>query len=372
MAEPRRLPFHIDIPPDLQDIAILFGDEGVPLYLVGGAVRDAVMGKQPKDYDLATSMLPQDVADFMRINKYRVLEVGAAFGVIVVLTDDGGEYEIATFREDIGAGRRPDAVEFTTIEQDVQRRDLTINALFYDIEAGEIVDYVGGIDDIEGGVVRAVGNPTERFEEDPLRILRALRFAGRMGSEIDPETASAIDADNSLVGVSPERVRDEFLKGAKSAQSVPDYLRMVERFGLWDQVLPGLTVSLDIPEIRDPVVLLAVLLSGNEPKAVSRGLNELKYTGDEAKEVTFLLNFARLGGPEGAFRLKRQQPKSVTPERLLEFAGATGRPPMRVAEAFADYKPSVTGQQLLDQGLQGVAIGREMERLETEIFRSMM
>lgn len=231
--QPVREPLAIDIPQDISDLSSIFQRAGYKLYLVGGAVRDALLGKTPKDYDIATDAQPDQILEILApYNEYKTLEIGKAFGVINVITPQGEEYEVATFRRDLSGGRRPDAVEFTDIATDVMRRDLTINALFYDMSTGEVVDYVGGIEDLHNGVVKAVGDPKERFDEDRLRILRAIRFAARMGSQLDPETREAIKADNSLRGVSPERIRDEFLKGIKSAKSVPEFIAMISDLNL--------------------------------------------------------------------------------------------------------------------------------------------
>ncbi len=167
-----RTKMSIPIPNDIIKIKEIFIKNGHKLFVVGGAVRDALLGKTPKDYDLATDAKPDKVESMMQDAGYKTLATGKAFGVINVFTDDD-EYEIATFRSDIGSGRRPDSVKFTTIDQDVKRRDLTINALFYDINTGEVVDLVGGVDDLKKGIVRTVGSAEERFGEDRLRILQS-------------------------------------------------------------------------------------------------------------------------------------------------------------------------------------------------------
>lgn len=199
LSEQTHLKMEIPIPKDLQQVAEIFFKAGAQLYLVGGSVRDALMGKIPKDFDVATNVSPDQVIRIMSSHtEFKMKEVGKSFGVVIVVGPSGEEFEVATFRKDIGVGRRPDSVEFTDISTDVQRRDLTINALFYDIKSHEVVDYVGGIEDIKNNVVRTVGDPHQRFAEDRLRILRAFRFAGRMGADLDPTTAAAIHADNSL------------------------------------------------------------------------------------------------------------------------------------------------------------------------------
>jgi poly(A) polymerase len=172
------------IPQSVKDLHKLFAANGKKLYLVGGSVRDFLTGDKPKDFDLATDALPDEVLEILG-GKFRTNLQGRAFGVVVVFTKDQPEgMEIATFREDVydeklGKTRNPD-VKFSTIENDVLRRDLRINGLFYDLDKNEIVDLVGGIDDIKNGVISMIGEPDLRIKEDPLRILRAIRMACRL------------------------------------------------------------------------------------------------------------------------------------------------------------------------------------------------
>ena len=174
----------------------------------GGCVRDEVLGLVPKDYDVATSATPDEIRNLF--GRRRTLEVGAAFGVVTVLGPrTAGQIEVATFRTDAeySDGRHPDAVTFTDAEHDAQRRDFTINGLFFDPVAQKIVDYVGGQVDIERGIVRAIGDPRLRLREDRLRMLRAVRFAATFNFEIEPQTFAAIQAmAGDIVSVSPERI----------------------------------------------------------------------------------------------------------------------------------------------------------------------
>ena len=139
----------LNIPSDIKKLHKLFKKNGKQLYVVGGAVRDAILGKSPKDFDLTTDAKPDEVLDIAKQGGFKSVEVGKQFGVVII-----GGHEIATFRKDIGKGRRPDAVDFTDIKGDVKRRDLTINALFYDIGKKQIVDLVGGIADLKKKKIR--------------------------------------------------------------------------------------------------------------------------------------------------------------------------------------------------------------------------
>ena len=168
---------------------------GHQAYLVGGCVRDILLGREAADYDVATDATPDRVQKLFPHS----LAVGAQFGVIIVTEDSRGadspQVEVATFRSDIGYsdGRHPDRVVYaTTPQQDVKRRDFTINALLLDPETQEVLDFVGGRDDIRAGIIRAIGRPEERFREDKLRMARAVRFAARFGYAIEPGTFAAI------------------------------------------------------------------------------------------------------------------------------------------------------------------------------------
>lgn len=372
--EPVRRPLNIPLPKDLLDISHMFKRSGKAFYLVGGSVRDALLGKEPKDLDIATDALPNEVVDILRQDpKLKILEIGKSFGVIKALTPEGNEYEIATFRRDIGAGRRPDSVEFTDIKQDAARRDLTINALFYDIENKVVLDYVGGMEDISRGIVRTVGDPDARFGEDRLRVLRAIRFAGRFGTRLDGASEASIKNDNSLVGVSGERIRDEFLKGIKSAKSVTYFLELISRFDLWTQVFPGLSVSVpESLEVRNVPVLLAMLLRDNDPKVLIKKLNQLKYPANEVTQVVFLTLLQELE-PRNAYKLKKLFFNShLSHGDLSEFAKLSGRPSSSILKAFEQYQPSVTGEELQAQGFSGKELGQELERRETEIFSGLV
>lgn len=180
---------------------------GHEAYYAGGCVRDLLLGKAAHDYDIATSARPDEVTALFP----RTVAVGAHFGVIMVI-EENKPFEVATFRNDgnYGDGRRPDSVTFATAEEDAQRRDFTINGLFLDPVSNEVIDFVGGRRDLEAHVIRAIGDPALRFNEDKLRVLRGVRFAAALGFKIEPATWEAIRAFAGEVPVvSAERIRDE-------------------------------------------------------------------------------------------------------------------------------------------------------------------
>ncbi|PYU26969.1 MAG: phosphohydrolase [Acidobacteria bacterium] len=184
---------------------------GFKAYLVGGCVRDLVLGREPADYDVATDAHPARVQALFPSS----VDVGARFGVILVVSNST-QVEVATFRSDVGYsdGRHPDHVEYSNLpEEDVRRRDFTINGLMLDMETQQILDFVGGREDLRQGIVRAIGTPELRFCEDRLRMVRAVRFAARFGYVIEPATFQAIFATAPHVtAVSAERLRDEITK----------------------------------------------------------------------------------------------------------------------------------------------------------------
>jgi poly(A) polymerase len=199
-------------PRELADrICRVLRDAGHQAYLVGGCVRDLLLGREPADYDVATDAVPERVQQLFSSS----IDVGAQFGVILVI-EDSVEVEVATFRSDVGYsdGRHPDRVLFSrSPEEDVQRRDFTINGLLLDPQTGEVLDFVGGRGDIRAGLVRAIGEPAVRFREDTLRMVRAVRFAARFGYAIEPATLAAIRKHAAEVAqVSAERLRDELTK----------------------------------------------------------------------------------------------------------------------------------------------------------------
>ena len=216
----------LEIPAYVNTALELLYDAGYEGYVVGGAVRDAVMGLEAHDYDITSSALPREIKDVF--SSFRVIETGIKHGTVTVLIDDM-PLEITTYRIDgeYSDRRRPDNVLFTSeLKSDLSRRDFTCNALAYSPSEG-VIDYFGGSDDIRNKIIRCVGVPEIRFEEDALRILRALRFSSVLGFDIDPETARAIHAQKNLLEyVSQERIFAELTKlicGKEAGRILRDY-----------------------------------------------------------------------------------------------------------------------------------------------------
>jgi poly(A) polymerase len=211
-------------------------EAGYQAYLVGGCVRDLLLGREPADYDVATDALPERVQQLFPGS----IGVGARFGVVLVI-EDSAEVEVATFRSDVGYsdGRHPDRVVFSrSPEEDVRRRDFTINGLLMDPQSGQVLDFVGGREDIHAGIIRAIGEPALRFSEDKLRMVRAVRFAARFGYTIEPATHAAIRKHAAeVVTVSAERLRDELTKILTEGAARRGF-ELLDETGLLEVVLP--------------------------------------------------------------------------------------------------------------------------------------
>ena len=212
---------------------------GFKAYFAGGCIRDWLLGGAPKDIDIATDALPADTRHYCEGGP----EVGEAFGVTLVKRS-GFTFEVATFRSDgsYGDGRRPDTVELhKSPEEDAKRRDFTVNALFLDTGTGEVIDYVGGVKDLEAGVIRAVGVPEERFAEDYLRMLRAVRFASRLGFAIEEKTFSAIKENRKkILKIAKERILTEIEKILTSDVSLSHGWRLLVELDILRLLFPNL------------------------------------------------------------------------------------------------------------------------------------
>jgi poly(A) polymerase len=224
-------------------------EAGHTTYWAGGCVRDRLLGISPKDYDIATDARPEQIRELF--GHRRTLAIGAAFGVITVLgRKPAGQIEVATFRRDMGYsdGRRPDAVAFSTQEEDARRRDFTINGLFFDPVEERVLDFVDGQADLGRKIIRAIGNPRERFDEDKLRLLRAVRFAARFDFHLDEAARETIVAMAPGINVvSPERIAAELramLTGPRPALA----LRLLDETGLLAAVAPELSGRLSSRE----------------------------------------------------------------------------------------------------------------------------
>lgn len=266
-------------------------NEGYTAYFAGGWVRDYLMGHPSDDIDIATDAPPEQILDLFP----RTILVGLAFGVIVVLVD-GHQFEVATFRRDVEyvGGRRPTQIELAKPEEDASRRDFTINGMFYDPLEDVVHDFVNGRQDIKHGIIRTIGDPYERFVEDRLRMIRAVRFAARFGFVIEEDTQEAIraSADTLFPAVAMERIWNEFYKMSNYPRFESALLDM-HRLGLLEVVFPtlaGLHLN-DLKKRLDPIshyqarTPTVVYLMALFPDAVGQdGIDLCRYLRTSAAE----------------------------------------------------------------------------------------
>ena len=283
-------------------------ERGHVAYLAGGCVRDLLLGHDPKDYDVVTDATPDRVVKlFQRTDK-----VGAKFGVVLVRLG-GQQTEVATFRADGGYtdGRHPDTVVFGNEVDDAERRDFTINGMFYDLAEDRVIDHVGGRQDLQAGVIRAIGDPQGRFAEDHLRMLRAVRFAARLAFTIDPATFEGIRAHAPRLGtISAERIREE-LRLILTHPSRVEGWRLLVASGLADHLIQDVIWSQNessaagarLAAFTDKVGFtpaLAALLWCRAPADAQRACRRLTCTNAETRGVGWLLTqLPRVREPDG-------------------------------------------------------------------------
>ena len=369
------------LPQDVLDIAAAYTAAGKEIYVVGGAVRDFRKGVEPKDYDLVTNALPEESKQILK--GFRVSdEQGKNFGVLRVYTESEPEgYEIASFRRDIAKGRdtkgEDQKVEMgpdVTIEDDVMRRDLTMNALFYDIAKKEIVDLVGGMDDISGNQIRAVGDASQRFIEDRLRIMRVFRFAARTNGIIEEKTADAIRKDNRLrdVGstddVSQERIWEEMMKAWKQAKDYTQYLSYFKEFDMWSQVFPGVKVSDPVNSVDFSVVIASLLRDNPSDYLDKKLVQDFRIDTSLAKKIVFLVSLRDFDAEKVLDYWKKRQSSGISDQTILEWLTKTAVERQDVIK-FVDWKPSVKSEELINKGFAGKALGEEIRRLEVDNFK---
>lgn len=390
------------IPDDILKISNEFKKANKEFFIVGGAVRDFLQGKQPHDYDLVTNALPHETKRILK--DWNVSdEQGKNFGVLRIFTEcEPLGYELAVYRHDISGGRDTKGDEqkveignHITIEDDCKRRDLTQNAIYYNIDTGEIVDLVGGVKDIENNVIRAVGDPAERFKEDRLRILRVFRFAarakGRKGGIISPETSRAIKSDNRLRGISPkedvsqERIHEEWNKVIEHAEKggnkiLENYIRLLTEYDMWEQMFPKLKIT---PSgfASKPIsaILFTHLLRDNDISRLRKYMiQELKFSSKMVNQIEFLLKLeSELDlhwesyedvDVSRVYKLaKMKRAYNIEDSLILNYLGEEFYGP------FVEYCKDgfvISGNDLAPEGLKGREIENEKIRREAERFKN--
>lgn len=387
-----RIKSKMDLPTDIIFFYQLFKKSNFKLFIVGGAVRDFIIGIKPHDFDMVTDAQPNEVIQILK--DFRTDIHGAKFGVVRVYTEsEPSGYEIATYRKDISKGRntkgddpKVEIGKHITIKDDVRRRDLTINALFYDIGTGEIVDIVGGRRDIENKIVRAVGEPSERFKEDRLRILRTIRFSAITGSKIDDKTSNAIRQDNRLFGISEEddvsreRIFAEFLKVKEKTRSNDDpsiltrFINLLIEYDIMSQIFPVLVTEKDIVPTKYLTVALAQTLKSNViNNKFKETLKDAKIPTDYIDIISVLIKILKKGVDiDNVYLLYREMmSKGVRTDILADWIRVMRINDMNV-KALLYYKPSTTGQDVMKDGFKKAEIGEEIKRRESIKFKKLV
>ena len=362
-------------------------DAGFEALFAGGCVRDMLLRKPCADYDVATNATPQQVKKLFD----HVLLVGAKFGVAMVI-HRRTKVEVTTFRSDISYsdGRRPDQVVYTTAREDALRRDFTINGMFYDPIARQVIDYVGGKADLKARLIRTIGDPAQRFAEDYLRMLRAVRFGVRLGFAIDPATAAAVkELAPNIASISGERVLEELSKMLTHPRA-PQAMELLRELGLAQAILPELFARQGwdaamqrvarVASRRDLVTALGALLGQLSAGEISQIIRRWGGSNQLRKSLGWLAE--HLGHWQQATDMPLNQFKRLLAnkdyDRLAALWSAqehanTGRSTKarKIARRKASIpagliapKPFVSGEDLLRLGLrQGPALGRILKDL---------
>ena len=339
--------------------------EGFQAYLVGGCVRDLVMGREPQDYDIATDATPEQVVKLYP----NALTVGAQFGVVMV-PDESGNIEVATFRSDgrYADGRHPTEVRYArTPQEDVRRRDFTINGLLFDPESEQVLDDVGGQADIRARRIRTIGDPMERFNEDRLRMLRAVRFAARFSFTLDKAARQAIQKlAPQIHDVSAERVRDEIVKILTEGQARRGF-ELLDETGLLREVLPEIKALQGVqqpPEFHpegDVWVHTLMMLEGLRNPTPTLALGVLLH--DVGKPPTFTVrerirfdNHVEVGAKMAEEICARLRLSTRETERIVEL--------VRHHLRFKDFPRMKRSTQLRFLRMEGFEEHLELHRLD--------
>ena len=364
-------------------------ENGYECYVVGGAVRSTMLNLPVHDYDLTTNALPEQMKEVF--SSFRTLETGIKHGTLTVLADHH-PLEITTYRKDSAYAdhRHPDHVEFTSaLKEDCARRDFTVNALCCDAE-GNILDFFHGKEDLEKKIIRCIGRADDRFDEDALRILRALRFAARLSFSIDPATSQALHAKKDLLHfISAERIQEEtegFLEAQNCASLLEEYRDVFEVFipelkncteTIWNSMLSSIRRSPDDSEIR-----MAILL-GNEEKPENI-LKRMKYSNASMKRISCMIQCGKMQMNNDA-DLKRIMNSLNCP--FAQFAGyrsavdpsVSYEEMMEMHQSIMDRKEcwnlkdlAIDGNDLKEAGLKGKQIHNALQSALDEVIEKRL
>lgn len=387
----------INLPDDVRRIIKTIEDNGYEAYAVGGCVRDSILGRNPDDWDITTSARPEQIKSFFK----KTIDTGIKHGTVTVMMNHTG-YEVTTYRIDgeYKDGRHPESVEFSAkLVDDLKRRDFTINAMAYN-ESNGFVDEFNGIEDLNNHVIRCVGNPIERFSEDALRMMRAIRFSAQLGFDIDSKTYAAIvELAPAIRQVSMERVQVELVKTIMSDN--PFYVKQYEQTGLlrenlsyMDEILSGKLVKNAMAMLKyapkSTVLRYAAIFNMGEPDRVKAELKALKLDNYTVDTVTKLVAYSKdtieenepavreavhkYGKELLALMFENEEARINTKEEIVGISLSSQRLHLnRIKKMYEDIISrgdcisvkdlDITGNDLMEYGLSGVQIGKTLNEL---------
>lgn len=387
----------ISLPENVKNIISVLEKNGYEAYAVGGCVRDSLLGKEPKDWDVTTSAKPQEVKALFR----RTIDTGIAHGTVTIMLGKNG-YEVTTYRIDgeYEDGRHPKSVEFSaSLSEDLKRRDFTINAMAYNERSG-IVDEFGGIADMERGIIRCVRKAEERFGEDALRMMRAVRFAAQLGFSIEENTFAAMCSLAPLIEkISRERIAAELSKTLLTDN--PDYIRKYEECGILSYILPDVhkimggaeckrTLEMIKMADKSPAVRYAALFAAADAQIAERTLRSLKLDNATIGLAAKLVGTVRHEIPENEHKMRIflsetgadfwQVYSSFRRCRIKAFGEPQGLAAMEAADRMYEtimargdcisFKQlAVGGNDLMALGVKpGKMVGEMLERILSEVL----
>ncbi len=365
------------IPKSVFEINDLFKENGFELFVVGGSVRDLKMNITPKDFDLSTNALSDQIISMIE-GKYSYDVHGKDYLVVVVRTEDTPlGFEIATFRSDIydgklGITRNPEVI-FSDIDGDCDRRDLTFNAMYYDIERDIIIDKKGGLQDIEDKICRFVGDPLLRIIEDPQRMVRIIRFASRFSFKIEDHVLDLIRENIwRLDIITRDRIIKEFVAMfATGSESNFEYgMNLMHQCGILAYLFEPYRNKIDTTVIYDKfmeVHFALMLLNVDDPTLYDHMVETLKFKKTFVRKVLFLKRLKNFDVTNVLNLFKKKRADDVSNEMVEHFAIAMGLHQLELF-AFLDFKPTVKSDVLMKQGFLGAELGAEQQRLEYENF----
>jgi tRNA nucleotidyltransferase/poly(A) polymerase len=376
----------MNYPKEIDKIKDIYKNECFKTYIVGGAVRDFLVGIEVDDYDIATDATLEDGLRILKEAGIEAIPTGESFPVLRAKIN-GLEFEIATFRSDAGNGKNT-SYSYSSIHDDASRRDFSINALYYNLETGEIIDFFEGQNDIKDKILRFVGDPKSRITEDRLRIVRAIRLSEKLKFFIENRSAKALYLNNRLFDqdlpederISRERMIDE-MKKAHAQTDFFSYIQRLDIYGILNQIFEGLdcfrsdAMAYQYYEMGSMSEHFASFLQLydliNKEKYI---IEELKWSRDLYNEVLFLLKYERCSldirsnnvyNFNQVYKLyKKLNNASFSLENWVKNRNLCPY----FLDAFLKYKPAINGKDLIDKGFVGEHISKEKERLENEHF----